>query len=142
MASCIKTYLVQDKSSHEGSGGGFSVVKFIHLRVENRTDATLQSVSLRYRLMKGDACFQESTLTVEAVGPGQTATSKDFIRESHVFDRIEWAGTPDVRSERTLSKGTVVFDGRIPGTSRTGCILALLGLILAVSATVYTLLRR
>jgi len=56
-------------------------VKFIHLQVANRTDATLRSVTLSYPLMKGDACFKEDTLAVEAVGPGQAATSKDFIRE-------------------------------------------------------------
>lgn len=56
-------------------------MKFIHFQVANRTEATLRSVTLSYRLMKGDACFQEDTLTVEAVGPGQAAASKDFIRE-------------------------------------------------------------
>src|SRR2546426_4091359 len=121
--SQVKCYLVEDKSSHEGSGGGFTVVRFFHLCVKNNTGATLRQVKAVYRLMKGNECFQEGDLCVEQVGPGQKVVSKTFIRDSVVFDRIEWVDDILVEADQSIPKETITFDRRIPSASRTGCLL-------------------
>ena len=129
----IKCYLVEDKSSHEGSGGGFTVVRFFHLCVENHTDATLRRVTALYRLMKGNESFQDGDLCVEQVGPGQRVVSNTFIRDSAVFDRIEWVGEILVETDPRIPKEAITFDRRIPSASRTGCLLlAILGIVAVV----------
>jgi len=133
--SQVKCYLVEDKSSHEGSGGGFTVVRFFHLCVENHTDATLRRVTALYRLMKGNEYFQEGDLCVEQVCPGQRVVSKTFIRDSAVFDRIEWMGEILVETDASVPTGAITFDRRIPSASRTGCLIsAVLGVVALVLA--------
>src|SRR2546426_4640470 len=121
--SQVKCYLVEDKSSHEGSGGGFTVVRFFHLCVENHTGATLRRVKALYRLMKGNECFQEDDLCVEQVGPGPKVVSETFIRDSAVFDRIEWMGDILVETDQNIPKEAITYDRRIPSSSRVGCLL-------------------
>ena len=134
--SRVTCYLVEDKSSHEGSGGGFTVVRFLHLCVENHTDTTLRQVKALYRLMKGSECFQEGELCVEQVGSGQKAISKTFIRDSAVFDRIEWVGDIQVEADQGIPKEAVTFDRKIPSASRAGClVLAALGIMAAALAS-------
>jgi len=133
----VKFYLVEDKSSHEGSGGGFSVVRFFHLCVDNRSLSTLRRVKVQYRLMKGTECFQEDALVVEQVSPGHIARSDQFIRDSDLFDRIEWVGDPVVDVDPPLPLDAITLDKRIPGTSRRGCLIALLGLLAAAAWLIY-----
>lgn len=133
MKPCIRCHLVALKESHEGSGGGFSIVRFIHLVAENRTPDIIRHVTLPYRLMKGQDCFQQGVLEVGPINPGQTVRSKGFIRESDIFDRIEWVGEPAVEADREFPQDVVRFDRRIPRSSPIGCtvIALLLGLALA-----------
>jgi hypothetical protein len=137
----IKCYLVEDKSPHEGSGGGFSVVRFIHFVVENRTPVLLRSVKVPYRLMKGDECFQEDFFAIDRVAPGDTRRSETFIRESAVFDRVEWAGPVSVEADQTIPHSWIKFNGAIPGRSRTGCAIAAALLLLAGGAAYLFLLK-
>lgn len=132
----VKCYLVQDRSSHEGSGGGFSVVRFFHLVVENRTSVLLRSVKAPYRLMKGKECFQEDALCVEQVAPGATARSETFIRDSAVFDRLEWVGDLVVEADEEIPQGWITFNNIISRPFNPGCLFSLLFAI-AVGVVVY-----
>lgn len=135
----INCYLVQDKSSHEGSGGGFTVVSFFHLAVENRSPAFLRKVSARYRLMKGDECFQEDDLFAENIAPGATVMSATFIRDSTVFDRIEWVGDISVQADQEVPLSWITFRTTATRTFKPGCLITvLLGLFAALA---YILLR-
>lgn len=130
----IHCYLVEDKSAHEGSGGGFTVVRFFHLAVENRSPIFLRKVRARYRLMKGDECFQEDDLFAENISPGRTVRSETFIRDSAVFDRIEWVGEVSVQADQEVPQAWITFKktatrGFKPGCLITGLILALLVVI-------------
>lgn len=129
----IRCYLVQDKSSHKGSGGGFTVVKFYHLSVENRTPISLRSVTVSYRLMKGKEPVQEGTLRAEQVEPGKIVRSQSFIRESLVFDRVEWVSDPVVEADQDISADWITFNKKLPRSSRTGCFI---GMLLAVSVAI------
>lgn len=119
----IKCYVAQEKSPHEGSGGGFTVVKFYHLVVENKTPIPLRKVKVSYRLMKGNDCFQEDTLLVEQIGPRQTVKSAMFIRDSPVFDRIEWIGDVSAEADQEIPQEWIAFDKTIPGSFHKGCLL-------------------
>lgn len=105
----IKCYLSQEKSSHEGSGGGFTVVRFFHLVVVNDSPFLLHRVKAHYRLMKGDECFQEDDLCVEGIAPGATVRSETFIRDSAVFDRIEWVGDISVEADQVIPRNWIAF---------------------------------
>lgn len=127
----IRCYLVEDRSSHEGSGGGFSVVRFIHLVVENQTPVTLRSVKVPYRLMKGANCLHEDSLSVEQIAPGIQAKSNTFVRESAVFDRIEWSGDVAIDADQDFPKDWITFTPKLPRSTPFGC-LALFTIILLV----------
>lgn len=85
------------------------MVRFHHLHVENRTGATLKTVRIRYKLMKGSSCFQEGVLGVEEVGPGAAVRSKSFIRDSPLFDRIEWVGDMEVQADPPIPREAITF---------------------------------
>lgn len=135
----INCYLVQDKSSHEGSGGGFTVVRFFHLVVENRSPAFLRKVSARYRLMKGDECFQEDDLFAENIASGATVRSSTFIRDSTVFDRIEWVGDISVQADQEVPLSWITFKPTATRASNPGCLIIVLLALFAILA--YILLR-
>ena len=133
MKPCIQCRLVAVKESHEGSGGGFSVVRFFYLEVENRTHANVRSVKAKYCLLKGTECFQEDELIVEDIAAGQCAKSSGFIRESPLFDRIEWVSEPIIETDWEIEETAILFDKRIPTSFPIGCMtVSLVGLALLV----------
>lgn len=133
MKPCIQCRLVAVKESHEGSGGGFSVVRFFYLEVENRTHAKVRSVKAKYSLLKGAECFQEGELVVEHIAAGQCAKSSGFIRESPLFDHIEWVSEPIIETDSEIARTAIRFDKRIPTSFPIGCLtLSLVGLALLV----------
>lgn len=139
MKASVRCWVNSDQSSHEGSGGGFSVVRFHHLHVENCSASTLKAVRVRYRLMKGMSCFQEDHLEVEQVAPGQTRRSQSFIRDSQLFDRIEWVGAVEVAADPPLPPEAVSFTA---GDSRGGSARWIaLGTVLLVVILMWLWLR-
>lgn len=133
----VKCYIAQEKSSHQGSGGGFVIVKFYHLVVENKTAIPLRKVKATYRLMKGNDCFQEDALFVEQIGPWQTVKSAMFIRDSPFFDRTEWVGAISVEADQEISQECITFDKTIPGSSYK--IFTIVAIIILASALSYLL---
>ena len=140
MGPCLLCRLAAVRESHEGSGGGFTVVRFLHLVVENNAGHAVQRVALPYRLMKGQTCFQEGTLEVGPVAAGQTAQSRDFIRESAFFDRIDWCGGPVVESDPPLSQAAIKFSGGIPRSFSIGCLAVAIGAGIFLIVGIYALM--
>lgn len=132
MSLLVRCWIASDQSSHEGSGGGFSVIRFYHLHVENRSDRRVQSAHIPYRLMSGKACFQEDVLGVEGVEPGATIRSKSFIRESQLFDRIEWGGEVEVKADPPIPREAISFRPAGPGSLSRLWFMLGVGLILAM----------
>lgn len=135
----IKCYLLEDKSSHEGSGGGFTVVRFFHLVVENHSPIFLRKVRAHYRLMKGDECFREDDLYTEEIAPGATVRSETFIRDSAVFDRIQWVGNISAEADQPIPEEWITFDKATARPFSLGCLIAIVLGIFALGL-VYLLL--
>jgi hypothetical protein len=133
----VKCYLVQDKSAHEGSGGGFTVVRFFHLAVENRTPVVLQRVKAHYRLVRENECLQEGDLCVEQIESGKKKISDMFIRDSITFDRIEWDENVLVEGSEAISPRLISFDKTIPGSLAPTLFLAGTVLVFALLVLYY-----
>jgi hypothetical protein len=67
--------------------------------------------------MKGSSCFQEDELDVQRVEPGTTGRSKSFIRESQLFDRVEWGEEVEVIADLPIPREAVSFRGKLPRSS-------------------------
>lgn len=119
----VKCYLVVAKESHQGTGGGFNYVRLFHLVVENNTSIPLRAVTAQYRLMKGQNCVQEDALIVGPIAPGAQGRSETFIRESAVYDEIEWANNVAIEADQPVPRNWIKFNRAIPGPSKAGCAI-------------------
>jgi hypothetical protein len=63
--------------------------------------------------------------------------SETFIRDSTLFDRIEWIGDPLVKADRNIPEGAVTFDSTITRPFNVGCLALAIGAAAIVGLSVY-----
>jgi hypothetical protein len=138
----IKCYLVTETSSHQGTGGGFNYIKLTHLVVENHTPVPLRTVLARYKLMKGNECLQEDSLQVDRVDTGVLVKSQTFIRDSPLFDRIQWDEQILVEASQEIPREWISFRTTAPRSVRGGCLLLSSLIIILAIILSYVFLSR
>ncbi len=89
--------------------------------------------------MKGNECFQEDALCVEHIAPGKKLKSEMFIRDSAVFDRIEWVGDLSIEADQAVPKSWITFNKAIPPSFNPGCLLY--SLLIIIAAALFYLFR-